>query len=274
MSTNNRLVNRIKQKQEQFVMMPFAIFNGTLSAKAIAVFTYLSYRPDNWQFYETEIVSHFKDGLSAIKSALKELQENKFLIRRKIRNYKGQFVGYDYILYPDEKDFETEKPTTEKTDVGKSNVGFSDVGKSNTNHIDSNYIDNNQIEINQIDNKKPTKKDFFAEVELKIFEILKEKKLLTFKEKVNALKTKKEIKKLFPAAALRLDEVGKVAKEYANYIDRNRRKSARFNKWLIAYLEDNVSDIEYSKTKIEKKEIKPEFDENGRAIFRRKDENI
>lgn len=71
--------------------------------KALGLFTYMWSKPDDWQFYISEIASHFKDGESAVSSAMKELMKLGYLKRTQNRK-DGKFSTYDYILQ------ETPKP--------------------------------------------------------------------------------------------------------------------------------------------------------------------
>ena len=54
-------------------------------------------KPDDWQFYISEIATHFKDGESAVSSAMKELMELGYLKRTQNRK-DGKFSTYDYVL--------------------------------------------------------------------------------------------------------------------------------------------------------------------------------
>lgn len=61
-----------------------------LSFKAKGLLAYMLSLPDDWVFYETELVNHSTDGLASVKSGLKELQERGYLDRNRERNAKGQ----------------------------------------------------------------------------------------------------------------------------------------------------------------------------------------
>ena len=45
------------------------------------------------------ISSFMKDGICAIRSAMDELEEHKYLKRRKLRDEKGRFFGVEYTVY-------------------------------------------------------------------------------------------------------------------------------------------------------------------------------
>ena len=70
----------------------------------------LSY-PDDWQFYEAEIVQHAADKVNSLKSGLKELIENGYIVRKHAKDEKGKFKCFEYHIY--EKPM-LEKPVLEK----------------------------------------------------------------------------------------------------------------------------------------------------------------
>ena len=70
-----------------------------LSFKARGLLIYMLSKPDNWQFYSTELVKHSEhDGITAIKSALKELENCGYLQRIQQRAENGTFGGTDWLL--------------------------------------------------------------------------------------------------------------------------------------------------------------------------------
>ena len=114
----------------------------------------------------------------------------------------------------------------------------------------SNLIiqDNNNTSIN---NKKHTKSSFLSVFENELLSQFESKKIKTFFDKVNLSVTKKnqEFKKL------NQDNYKKIAGNYANYVKRNKSKAVRLNKWITAYFENNLKDIEFADKAIEKRNI-------------------
>jgi predicted transcriptional regulator len=118
-----------KDKDNPYVMVNKESLNNTeLSWKSKGLLTYLLSLPDNWKIYEDEIVKHAKDGKDSLKSAIKELIENGYIERERIRNPSGQLKGYTYCVY--------EIPTKSGLSiVGKSNKGESATTNNNVTNI-------------------------------------------------------------------------------------------------------------------------------------------
>lgn len=100
MDNSKTIFRIIKDKENPYVMINKQfLYDKRLSWKAKGILTYLLSMPDDWQIYETELVKHSKDGLTSLKSGIKELIELGYIIREQIRNEKGQFKGYEYCVY-------------------------------------------------------------------------------------------------------------------------------------------------------------------------------
>lgn len=87
------------------------IRDESLSWKAKGVFAYLWSMPDDWEFYETEVMTHARDGRDSLRSAIKELQDAHYMRRTRSRNEKGQVKTSDWEL--------SDKPMLEKPTQGK-----------------------------------------------------------------------------------------------------------------------------------------------------------
>ena len=99
-------------KEDNYVIVDKAfLLNEKISLKAKGLLALLLSYPDNWQFYEAEIVQHAADKANSLSSGLKELIENGYIVRKLGKDETGKFKGYEYHIY--EKPI-TEKPITEK----------------------------------------------------------------------------------------------------------------------------------------------------------------
>jgi len=89
--------------------------NPNLSFRAKGLFAFLQSKPNGWQFSAERIASQTKEGITAVKNALKELEKTKFLIRKPTKDNNGKWAGYDYFLTenPSAENPLTENPLTE-----------------------------------------------------------------------------------------------------------------------------------------------------------------
>jgi hypothetical protein len=125
------------------------IHDDNLSWKAKGILLYLLSRPDDWQVYETEIVKHSSDGLSGLKSGIKELEQVGYIQRNRKRDDKGRLKEYEYLVY--------EQPNHIRfSNVGKTNVGNSYIGKTN---VGESHTTNNNSTNNDLTNNNNTNND-------------------------------------------------------------------------------------------------------------------
>lgn len=69
-----------------------------ISLRAKGLYAYLQSKPDKWSFSVARICKQAKDGREAITTAIKELEWLGYLERKPIRNNRGLWDGYKYIL--------------------------------------------------------------------------------------------------------------------------------------------------------------------------------
>ena len=70
-----------------------------LSAKSLGILAKMLSLPDNWEFSETGLCSIFKkDGRSSIRSGLKELEENGYLVRSRVRDESGKLTSTEWTV--------------------------------------------------------------------------------------------------------------------------------------------------------------------------------
>ena len=91
----NNIMRVCKDKDNPYILLNKEfLMNNKLSLKAKGLLTYLLSLPDNWKIYVNELTNNHKDGRDSITSAINELIENNYIVRKKIIE-KGK---YNYIL--------------------------------------------------------------------------------------------------------------------------------------------------------------------------------
>lgn len=109
---------RIERNDNYSTMSNYHFKDKTLSWKAKGLLSnMLSLSPD-WDYSLAGLTTLARDGKTATGSALKELEEHGYLIRRAIRE-KGKIVDWEYIIFeqPQLGIQHTEKPLIEKPKV-------------------------------------------------------------------------------------------------------------------------------------------------------------
>ena len=98
--SDNKVIYRNQRTTGNFATIDKEYISNTqLSAKGKSIMTYMLSRPDDWQFYASEIVTHFKEGQSFVDSGLKELESLGYISRIKRRVEGQKFAGYSYKVY-------------------------------------------------------------------------------------------------------------------------------------------------------------------------------
>lgn len=151
------------------------IKDNSLTWKARGIFNYLWSMPEDWDFYMTEVVNHSIDGMTALKSGIKELEEHGYLRRTRIHGDGGKIESMLWEL-SDTAEFNgttkqsdnstirqktnlmgtepllNKNNTKEKNTLNKDNINSSsstrDSLDTNTKYIDSKS--NNAFELYQI----------------------------------------------------------------------------------------------------------------------------
>lgn len=128
-------VFRIEKTGNYTVLSNFHFKEKEMSLKAKGLLSLMLSLPDDWDYSIAGLVTLSKDGRDGVMSALDELEVFGYLERKLVKNQKGQFEGYEYIIYErperyipsSEKPF-SENPNTEKQEqlnTNKSNTKVS-----------------------------------------------------------------------------------------------------------------------------------------------------
>ena len=119
--------NKLKNKMGTYTAIPNDLIrNPEISGLAKAVFCYLASRPDDWEFFTSEVIKNFKEGRDAIRTAIDVLCQHGYLTKTQERR-QGQFAKNVYNIHftpftenPSTANPSTAKPTLTKTDNTKT----------------------------------------------------------------------------------------------------------------------------------------------------------
>ena len=77
-------------------------FDNRLSAKAKGVLCQMLSLPDNWEYSVEGLTTRFSDGKASIRSAITELEQYGYLVRKQVKR-SGKYAGVDYLIYANPK---------------------------------------------------------------------------------------------------------------------------------------------------------------------------
>lgn len=91
-------VFRVEKNREFVVMSNRFLRNKQMSLKAKGLLALCLSLPETWDYSMNGLVAICKENITAVRSALKELEEQGHLKIIKTKNGKGQFE-YEYVIY-------------------------------------------------------------------------------------------------------------------------------------------------------------------------------
>lgn len=117
-------VYRVNKTRDFTVMGNTHLRDKNLSLKAVGLLSKMLSFNDGWQFSTRGLAALCKEGPDAILSALKELEENGYLVRHRGRDDKGRMVNTEFDIYempqaglPHRDNPHRENPDVENPDV-------------------------------------------------------------------------------------------------------------------------------------------------------------
>lgn len=132
----SQTIFRIVKRESPFVQIDKHVFEDpNLSFKAKGILGYLLSRPDNWSANVTDLINHSPDGEYAVRSGLKELIQNGYVVRRTERDEKKRIVRFVLEVY--EEPFRDFLQVENRGDLFRDflHVGNRDVNNNDLNNI-------------------------------------------------------------------------------------------------------------------------------------------
>lgn len=91
-------VFRIEKNRDYTVMSNHHLRNINLSLKAKGLLSLMLSLPEDWDYTTAGLAKICKDGTDSICSAIKELEQAGHIIRKRIRNQRGQLTTIEYTI--------------------------------------------------------------------------------------------------------------------------------------------------------------------------------
>lgn len=119
-------VYRINKKRGYTVMANFHLRDKNLSLKAVGLLSKMLSFNDGWKFSTRGLSAICKEGPDAILSALKELETNGYLVRRRQRDSKGRLCSTIFDIYEQPQTYspDTDNPHRENPDMDNPDMGI------------------------------------------------------------------------------------------------------------------------------------------------------
>lgn len=116
-------VFRVEKTRDYTVMANHHLKNRELSLKAKGLLSVMLSLPDNWD-YTLKGLSHInREGVDAIREAVKELERAGYIVRTRVRNEKGQLTHTEYVIYEKPRKPEITSPALGSPVQGKPVLG-------------------------------------------------------------------------------------------------------------------------------------------------------
>lgn len=106
-------VFRIEKTRDYTVMSNHHLRNTNLSLKAKGLLSLMLSLPENWDYTTKGLARICKDGVDSICAAVRELEEQGYVIRERVRNPNGQLGAIEYTILEQPRPPEREKPERE-----------------------------------------------------------------------------------------------------------------------------------------------------------------
>ena len=150
-------VFRVEKNKDYTTVSNYHLRDKNLSLKSIGLLTIMLSLPDDWDYSLEGLTKITKDGLASVRTAVKELEDNKYLVRNQGRNKNGKFGDIEYLVY------ETpicEKPISVKPKAEKPI-------SENRTQLNTNITKelNNKILNNKYNTPSPIANTIFEEIE-------------------------------------------------------------------------------------------------------------
>lgn len=118
-------VFRVERTRDYTVMSNYHLRDKTLSLKAKGLLSQMLSLPEDWDYTLSGLSFINRESKDAIRSAVNELEDAGYIIRRQTTDASGKFAGNEYIIHespiqqPSLEKPLSENPTTENPITGK-----------------------------------------------------------------------------------------------------------------------------------------------------------
>ena len=92
-------VFRIQKTKGFTVMSNHHLCNPALSLKAKGLLSYMLSLPQDWDYSLQGLARQSADGIASVSTAVGELEQHHYLLRRKLRDRRGRIREHEYLVF-------------------------------------------------------------------------------------------------------------------------------------------------------------------------------
>jgi len=100
-------VFRVEKTRDYTVMSNHHLRNTKLSLKAKGLLSLMLSLPENWDYTTKGLSFICKDGIDSINGGIRELEASGYVIRKRLRNEKGQLTTTEYTIFEQPQTLDT-----------------------------------------------------------------------------------------------------------------------------------------------------------------------
>ncbi len=126
-------VFRVEKNKNYTVMANYHLRDKGLSFRARGMLSTILSLPDDWDYSVNGLVTLAKDGYDSVKSTLKELEQNGYLVRTRARKGHGRLGSMIYTIYEEPQLAEGSPTEGSPTQVKPTEVNPRQISKDITN---------------------------------------------------------------------------------------------------------------------------------------------
>lgn len=93
------MIETPKQPHDYSIVCNEVAQKDDLSARAKGIYYYLATLPHDWQLNQKELLQHFTEGRTSLKTAFRELKEAGYIVQSYIIDKNGKMNGQKYKVY-------------------------------------------------------------------------------------------------------------------------------------------------------------------------------
>ncbi len=110
-------VFRVERTRDYTIMCNHHLKDTGLSLKSKGLLTIMLSLPETWNYTTRGLAAICKEGVDAISSAIRELEQAGYVVRRQLRDSKGRITDTEYVIYERPVEPDTPSPAPEGPDM-------------------------------------------------------------------------------------------------------------------------------------------------------------